>query len=242
MHKEKIQQCFDKSYNTYDQYSYPQQMIGSHLIEKLVNFEKSANSIIDLGCGTGLVTKNLADLFAYQDFTAIDLSDALISKARDRFQSYKITCLQQDFEDINLPASSQDLVFSNMALHWSSDFSKMFYSINKMLKTGGLIAFTIPTQGTFQELQGSKNDFLNIPDVISKINAACFDIIECSEGNLKIGFNDWKSALKSIKATGANYLFNKERRSLRKVLSFPGNPSLTYVTGYFIARKLSNVS
>lgn len=241
MHKEKIQRCFDKAVNTYDLFSYPQQMIGHQLVEKLTKFQKSAYSIVDLGCGTGSVTKILADSMNYYHFSAIDLSESFILKAIDRLKPYKIACFKQDFENMKAIFSA-DLVFSNMALHWSSDISSLFCNVNKILKPAGIFAFTIPVHGTFHELNTSKNDFFSHEDVLSKIGVAGFDIIESEEDSIVIGFNSWLSALRSIKATGANYLFKKEKRSLKKVLPFSGAPSLTYTTGYFIARKRANVS
>ena len=237
----KIRRCFNRASPTYDQYSYPQQIIGSHLISSLSKYLSSIDSVIDIGCGSGIITAQLAAMLKCENFYAVDISDELIAQAKKRLKPYCIQFINADFDSLVLNDGLFQLGFSNMALHWSGDFCNTLLLINRMIADNGILAFTIPMDGTFSEL-ASKNNFFTFEDIkLSLINSG-FELLEYFDESLTFGFDSWIKALKSIKATGANYVFNRNTKSLaNNTHHFRELSSLTYKTGYFIARKKYHV-
>lgn len=96
--------------------------------------------VVDLGCGTGELTRHLAALPGSQ-VTGIDSSPEMLEKARAfatpnlRFEQGDQAQLQGDW----------DLIFSNAALQWSEDHTKLIPSLYERLKPGGQIAVQVPS-------------------------------------------------------------------------------------------------
>lgn len=103
---------------------------GNELIE-LLEFQKG-EKILDLGCGTGDLAKQLAD--AGVEVVGIDSSMDMIRQANQKypevsFQIGDATAL--DFHE------EFDAVFSNAVLHWIKEPEKALDSVYESLKTGG---------------------------------------------------------------------------------------------------------
>lgn len=235
-HKINIQRCFAKASETYDKYSLPQQIIGNNLIAILLKYMQEAFNIIDLGCGTGIVTEQLAHRIPFENFHAMDLVDKFLIKARERLCNTPINIYQQDFEEIPHTEILFDLVFSNMSLQWALDFEKVLQIIFKMTKATSLIAFSIPIEGTFHELNtSSRNNFYTIEKLNTLLNTVGFKIKELSDETLVFNYQTWVSALKSIKHTGANYLFKPSKNNSSILKAKP--TQLTYHVAYVIASR-----
>ena len=86
--------------------------------------------ILDLGCGDGALTEQLAATGAI--VTGVDASPAMVAAARARG-------LQIDQHSATaLPYQDRfDAVFSNAALHWIRDATSVLASVHRALKPGG---------------------------------------------------------------------------------------------------------
>ena len=95
--------------------------------------------IVDLGCGTGELTRTLHDRLQASETVGIDSSASMLSKAPAvpglRFENAAIESFDQ---------KGFDLVFSNAALHWISDHEKLFRRLTGMLTKNGQLAVQMP--------------------------------------------------------------------------------------------------
>ena len=73
-YKNKIQHSFNRAASSYDDHCHAQQRAGSKLIQLIKPLHAQAERVLDLGCGTGMTTQQLASQYDYQDFHAIDIS------------------------------------------------------------------------------------------------------------------------------------------------------------------------
>ena len=96
------------------------------------------SSVIDLGCGTGVLTNALRE--KGYNVTGVDASDDMLRKARANFPA--ITFLQADATCFTASAPA-DAVFSNAVLHWidRDNQPKMMRCVHDALKTGGQFVF-----------------------------------------------------------------------------------------------------
>jgi SAM-dependent methyltransferase len=103
---------------------------GRDLLQLLA--PRSGEKILDLGCGTGQLTAEIARTGA--QVTGADNSATMIEQARHNFPQ-----LPFELADArSLPFPQQfDAVFSNAALHWVSDPDAAAASIARTLKPGG---------------------------------------------------------------------------------------------------------
>ncbi len=103
----------------------------------------SARRIVDLGCGTGAVTRLLAERWADAQIEAIDASPEMLAAAADDGPADRIAWRRQDIADWRPPAPV-DLVFSNAALHWLDDHQQLFARLVGCLAPGGVLAVQMP--------------------------------------------------------------------------------------------------
>ena len=89
---------------------------------------------MDAGCGSGLLTKQLAKRVPRGKVYAVDIDSNMIKQAKNNLQSFNnVEVIQSSFIDINLPRKL-DVIFSNSALHWIMDHRKAFQNFREMLK------------------------------------------------------------------------------------------------------------
>ncbi len=103
---------------------------GKGIVELLQ--PKQGEEILDLGCGTGDLTEEIAKSGAV--VTGIDASSEMIKKARAKFPGLNIQVA--DAEDYRREEKF-DAVFSNAALHWITQAEKVVETIEQILKPNG---------------------------------------------------------------------------------------------------------
>ena len=97
--------------------------------------------VVDLGCGTGELTHQLAEALPNSEVTGIDASSQMLEKAR----SYSTERLHFEQGDQVQLEGIWDLIFSNAALHWSENHSELIPTLFRRLAPGGQIAVQIPS-------------------------------------------------------------------------------------------------
>jgi len=97
--------------------------------------------MLDLGCGTGVLSHVLVRTFPNAILVAMDLADKMIETCKRNLAAYldRVTAKQGDFgkEDFG---SGYDLVVSGLAIHHLDDASKqdLYRRIFRALKPGGM--------------------------------------------------------------------------------------------------------
>jgi trans-aconitate 2-methyltransferase len=97
--------------------------------------------VIDLGCGTGELTRRLADMLPGSDVLGIDSSPEMLSKAT-AFARPGLRFEQRAIEDVD---GQWDVIFSHAALQWLDDHSALFRRLAGMLTPGGQLAVQMPS-------------------------------------------------------------------------------------------------
>jgi ubiquinone/menaquinone biosynthesis C-methylase UbiE len=118
---------------TYDQVSY---LVQYRWGQQVLEWRKwHGNEIVmDAGCGSGLLTKDLAKRVPRGKIYAVDIDSNMIKQARTNLQFLdNVEIVQSSFTDIKLPRKL-DVIFSNSALHWVQDHRKAFQNFWEMLK------------------------------------------------------------------------------------------------------------
>ena len=94
----------------------------------------ATDRVLDAGCGSGLLTKQLAKQVPRGKIYAVDIDSNMIKQAKNNLQFFdNVQIMQSSFTDIRLPRK-MDVIFSNSALHWIQDHRKAFQNFWEMLK------------------------------------------------------------------------------------------------------------
>lgn len=182
--------CFDDLYN---------------ITRNLANSKKENPNILDLGAGTGLLTKYLFEKYQKAEFTLIDISEEMLKVAKSRFKTHDnlkyvaADYCEYDFND------SFDIIVSSLSIHHLEDeykkklYKKVYDSLNNggiFLNADQVIGPTPNIDKSYQEnwiRKINKNNFTG-PEKDTAIERMEFDKPATLENNLKwlknCGFED----------------------------------------------------
>lgn len=101
--------------------------------------------ILDLGCGGGGLTEQLAQLVPNGWVLGIDASEGMITTAQKRV-AINLSFIQMDIGAIDFQGTF-DVIFSNVTLHWIKDYNKLLKNSYKALKNNGNILWDFAGDG-----------------------------------------------------------------------------------------------
>jgi len=109
----------------------------------LFNLIKIRNgmSVVDLGCGTGELTRRLADQLPGSSVLGIDNSPQMLQRA----ESMRLPGLTFVAGDIATLDGKWDLVFSHAAIHWLDNHLTLIPRLMALVNPGGQIAVQEPS-------------------------------------------------------------------------------------------------
>ncbi len=127
---------------SYIQNSSPQYLEGKKIIEYLGS--ERNKSILDIGCGTGHLTYEIALLSKTNAITGIDSSKEMITYAKQHYSYPNLNFLEMNAQHMNFLPKKFDFIVSNFCLHWVEDKLSAFTGIKDHLKFDGKVFLVIP--------------------------------------------------------------------------------------------------
>lgn len=234
--KRKVQRSFDRVANSYDNYSHVQQAVSRNLLTLLTDNCNEPSRVLDIGCGTSAVTQSLQQALPTSEVMGLDLSHHFLMRAASYFP-----VIQADFDSLPLQSNCIDVLFSNMALHWSINLAATLKELVGCLKADGFIVCSLPVLGTFCELKQALPDagtfqFIDLEQLGLPFSQYYTEQIFCRYASVM-------QALQSIKFTGTMCLPSQHNSALsgRKIIqqlkayyARQEEVTLTYQICYFI--------
>jgi trans-aconitate 2-methyltransferase len=115
---------------------------------------KGDEALVDIGCGDGKITAELARQLTRGSVVGIDASPAMVAAAQTRFPQAQYPNLgfrQMDAACLELPATF-DIAFSTSVLHWVRDHQAVLRGVRRCLRLGGRILFQMGGRGNAEEM------------------------------------------------------------------------------------------
>ena len=97
--------------------------------------------VVDLGCGSGNITRIIADRWPEAAVSGLDNSAEMLAKCAA--EPSRIEWAEADAKTWT-PAQPPDLIFSNAALQWVDEHEKLFPRLMTLLPDGGCLAVQVP--------------------------------------------------------------------------------------------------
>jgi SAM-dependent methyltransferase len=129
-------QSFDHLPARYDRLS---ALLGAELRGWLMfHLPASGGRALDLGCGTGVQTRMLAE--RYEHVLAVDLSAPMIEFARRHHPEPNVEYARRDLRGVTTATDGRfDLVFSAYTLHHVPEIESTLHRIRSLVRPGGLV-------------------------------------------------------------------------------------------------------
>ena len=127
----------------------------------------AGKAVLDLGCGYGWHCKYAADRGA-SSVLGVDLSEKMLTVAREKNAHPAITYRQGAMEELSFPDGSFDLVLSSLAFHYVEDLPALEQRISRWLKPGGDFIFSVEhpiftAEGSQDWFRGADGEILHFP-------------------------------------------------------------------------------
>ncbi|MET0373070.1 MAG: methyltransferase domain-containing protein, partial [Rhizorhabdus sp.] len=109
-----------------------------------------APRILELGCGTGFLTRALCDAIGPAHWTISDIAPDMVDRARAALgisADYRVV----DGEAVDPALGRFDLIASSLAFQWFADLPGAVAALTRRLKPGGLLAFSTMAADGFPE-------------------------------------------------------------------------------------------
>ena len=104
--------------------------------------ELTGKTVLDLGCGTGFLSRYLARQGAKR-VVGVDISKKMLATARESTKDERIIFLESAIEHFDFTSEQFDLTVSSLAFHYLADLDFIFKNINACLKEDGLLVFSM---------------------------------------------------------------------------------------------------
>lgn len=211
----KIRESFCEASVQYDVLASLHREIGRELTKKLKQID-NAQTILDVGMGTGWFTKRLKNFFSESTVVGMDFASGMIAQAQKQDSDFII--VQGNANALPFRNNSIDLITSNLAYQWIGDLSSGFKQCHNVLSSDGKLILTMFGYETLHELFDSLkkglNDSKQLPivrlakqdDIKDALNAAGFSNIHIDFEHIQVRFPDMMALIKWIKGIGANAL------------------------------------
>jgi malonyl-CoA O-methyltransferase len=240
-YKQRVKHCFNRAAQTYDLYCGFQDQVAKQLFHFGNQFIHPNACAIDLGCGTGNSTQLMSHHPHIEKLLAMDLAKDLIERAKLKSYGVPPSWLIGDFDILSFHPNTFDLIFSSMSLQWSANLMVLMNLLYAQMKPAGTLIFSIPIEGTFQELHTDRKLDLITEENLKK-SLSLYLIKHFSIEETVIYFSSVQEALNSIKKIGANAyskavtLLAHEPAKLENVIQTVP-PQLTYRIAYIVSKK-----
>jgi malonyl-CoA O-methyltransferase len=219
-----LRASFERASASYESAAGLQARVAAELLERTEAFGFEPRVVLDLGAGTGRVTRELRRRYRGGLVVALDIAFGMLREARRHqllWRRFELLC--GDALRLPLKDGSVDLVFSSLVLQWCEPLARALAEVRRVLKPDGFFAFSTFGPNTLHELRSAwaqvdeynhVNHFLDVHDVgDALVHAGLLEPVLDVE-HIELGYSDTLALMRDLKAIGAHNVTAGRPRAL----------------------------
>ena len=220
----RLRASFDRASESYEAAARLQAEVAAELLTRLDAFDFSPGTVLDLGAGTGRVTRELKRRYPRALVIALDLAPGMLRAARRNqpmWRRFARVCA--DALRLPLRSASVDIVFSSLMLQWCEPLDAALAEVRRVLRPDGHFAFSTFGPDTLQELRAAwaavdththVNRFIDVHGVGESLTRAGLAEPVLDVDRIEIGYPDTLTLMRDLKAIGAHNVTAGRPRTL----------------------------
>ena len=214
-----VRAAFNKASDNYEENGFLQKEIATRLNAKLDIISTNPKVILDLGAGTGLLSRQLSKRFVDSQLICLDFAQ---NSLKNNPTPHKICA---NANHLPLADNSVDIVISSLMMQWCPDLKQLFSEIHRVLKDDGLILFSTFGPDTLKELKKSwsvvdnethVNTFTDMHDIGDQLLQNGFQSPVMEMEHLTLTYQSVIDLLRDLKAIGAQSVNSRSKSLMGK--------------------------
>lgn len=203
--------------------------------------DTAGKKILEVGSGTGVLTKRYQPLFRDSEITLWDLAPATVESINGN--AINVKACDAETELRLLPDGSSDTFFSSSTIQWFNSPRRFLREVVRVLAPGAMAFISCYVDGTIPELamidNASPMHYPHLDDILPTLP----DVdTESFTREFELTFPTAAEALAHMRATGVNSLARNampvaSTRRLMNLLTVDGKAVLKFNTKFIIIRK-----
>jgi len=148
---------------TYDRLAAPQEEWAREVLARLPL--DGGETVLDAGCGSGRVTRLLAERLPRGRVIGVDGSESMVAEARRALTDLgdRVEIVHSDLLALRLP-EPVDAAFSNATFHWVLDHELLFRRLHAVLRPGGHLVAQCGGEGNVAEWREATEAAAALPE------------------------------------------------------------------------------
>jgi malonyl-CoA O-methyltransferase len=207
----------------YDLVSKPQAELAEGLFELSLDYlPDTPPALLDIGCGTGHLSLDLASIFP-KNLDCLDISKEMLSICREKLQAYfpniKWRLFEGDAENF-CPSEKYNAIYCSATIQWFNDIPAFLERARKWLSPGGIFAVGAFGEKTLCELRkayieatgrqfDTKAKFYSLDKLKDIFKKSGFELQESAECIYMQNFESPVAALKTLGNMGVTGVSKK---------------------------------
>lgn len=155
--RQRVARRFGDAASAYDDEALAQRESASLLVEGMA----FTGRVLDIGCGTGWMSRRIAEISPQSRVLALDISESML--AAPALTHPRITPLCADAAALPFAHGSIDHIVSNFALQWLPSPLEFAAGLARVLRQGGGFRLAMPVDGSLGEL---KQAWRQVEDIV----------------------------------------------------------------------------
>jgi len=199
------------------------------LLQKYSESTCAEGNMLDIGSGTGYLTKKLVNAYPLNTLFALDIAESMLRTSMETISERAVGYVCADAELLPVANRAVSTIFSNLAFQWSTDLDALFSESYRVLDHEGAIAFSSFGPKTLCELNQAwesaddhvhVNSFVSAQEIQQQLESAGFEQVHVEYGDLIFHYPTVQQLMKDLKGMGAHNISEQRKKGLMGVTAF----------------------
>ncbi len=250
--KAAVAAAFSAAAETYDRSAQVQREIAARLAKRITALPLPEHPrILDLGCGTGFLCRELLQSVSRADWFLADISAAMIERCRRNFGGHASFLVMDGEDPCLMPEPGFDLICSSLAFQWFGDLGPALRRLTALLKPGGHLMYSTLAADSFCEwrrahealgLSAVTPDYPSVADLRTLVPAGIRGAIDeerlvHSYSSGRAFLDHWRQIGAHLAAPGSKPLSPGNLRRVLRQFEGPAGIRVTYHIAYGCLRR-----